>query len=101
MGKKASKCRYKISLKVNIKKWQGLKVIIDSSMPRDGVETKLARWQKGKQSRERYVIHHFQTGLEKMRLLKGRFKVSIWAKTWMSQGSMSIMVKCVREKIKA
>jgi hypothetical protein len=50
---KALKCRYKISIKVNIERWQGLKVITDRSMTMDGIGTTLARRQKGKRSRER------------------------------------------------
>jgi hypothetical protein len=53
MGEMALKGRYKMRNKVNIERLPGIKVIIDSSTTRDGVETKLARRQKAKQSRER------------------------------------------------
>jgi hypothetical protein len=48
----ALKYIYKISIKVNIERQQGLKVIIDSSTTRGGVETKIARRQKGKAIKE-------------------------------------------------
>jgi hypothetical protein len=42
----ALKCKCKISIKVNVERRQGLKVITDRNMTRNGIETKLARHQR-------------------------------------------------------
>ena len=82
----ALKCRCKISIKVNVKRRQGLKVITDRNTTRDGIETKLAMNQRRGAVNDGVGEAFSPNRDAKEEVLKGRFKVSVKIRVQILQG---------------